>query len=152
MNDQYPIDQVRRQLHERFPECIAKRGGKKRPLKLGIVADILKAMPSTDPILLELALDDYTTGIEYLKAVLEGAQRVDLQGRGSGYVTRLEANAAMETLQKHAIPNMQANAIAHYRRQRDLSLSLLRECAKIPGLVNEPELLGQITHFLARFK
>ena len=76
-------------LKATFPESI----GKTLPLKVGIFEDI-KAFTSDDkPALIwcRRALRLHTARFSYLRGLTDGAERFDLNGKPSGFVTEREA-------------------------------------------------------------
>jgi len=75
-------------LAARFPECFAVPDTRRRPLKVGIDADILAALSGTirrTELIRALAM--YCCSDGYLERVLTGAWRVDLEGKPAGVVT-----------------------------------------------------------------
>jgi ProP effector len=82
-------------LAERFPACFAVNPSYRRPLKLGIHVDILAQLSNTiEPRDLSAALRIYTANVKYLKALVTGADRVDLNGMPAGMVTAEHADIA----------------------------------------------------------
>jgi ProP effector len=68
-------------LAERFPACFAVNPKYRQPLKLGIHVDILTQLSDTiAPRDLSAALRIYVSNSKYLKALVAGADRVDLNG------------------------------------------------------------------------
>jgi hypothetical protein len=82
---------VRRTLVKRFPRCFCVFGKPKRPLKIGIFADITERAPDIDRHDLINAMADYCGGGSYHAACVEGAERVDLDGNVTGIVNKSEA-------------------------------------------------------------
>lgn len=85
------VKPMRAEFHRVFPKIFTREGdikAVKRPLKIGIHLDLFEAFPSKDQKLIRLALHDYVQGKKYLKACFDGAERVDLQGKVTGFVTR----------------------------------------------------------------
>jgi sRNA-binding protein len=75
-------------LAARFPECFAVPDTRRRPLKVGIDADLLAALSgSIRRTELVRALAMYCSSDGYLERVLTGAWRVDLEGKPAGVVT-----------------------------------------------------------------
>jgi ProP effector len=68
-----------------------------RPVKLGIRDDLYGRSPLSHR-LIAAALRAYCSSVQYLKASLEGAVRVDLAGEPAGTVTAGEANHARDEL------------------------------------------------------
>jgi ProP effector len=82
-------------LAERFPACFAVNPSYRRPLKVGIHVDILAQLSDTiSPRDLSAALRIYVSNIKYLKALVAGADRVDLNGMPAGTVTAEHADIA----------------------------------------------------------
>jgi sRNA-binding protein len=75
-------------LAARFPECFAVPDTSRRPVKVGIDADILAALSGTiRRTELIRALGMYCSSDGYLERLLTGAWRVDLEGKPAGVVT-----------------------------------------------------------------
>jgi ProP effector len=75
-------------LAARFPKCFAVPDTRRRPLKVGIDADLLAALSGTirrTELIRALAM--YCSSEGYLERVLTGAWRVDLEGKPAGVVT-----------------------------------------------------------------
>ena len=83
-------------LAERFPACFAVNPSYRRPLKLGIHVDILAEFGADmiAPRDLSAALCICTSSPRYLKALVAGADRVDLNGMPAGKVTAEHADVA----------------------------------------------------------
>jgi hypothetical protein len=78
---------TRKVLAKRFPKCFQGFGKPKLPLKIGIHEEIFAAAPELPRRSVLYALADYVGGYSYLKAHIEGATRVDLNGEAAGVVT-----------------------------------------------------------------
>jgi ProP effector len=76
---------MRRELVLKFPECF-KGYGVKRPLKIKIHEDILVACPGFDRRTLSDALRSYVSRGGYREGLIEGATRIDLEGKPAGVV------------------------------------------------------------------
>lgn len=88
-------------LRRQFPKCFMPFGEPKKPLKIGIFDDILAIYGGSYKgfrYLLEGALRDYVHGETYLRAMVAGAIRVDLEGNVAGNVTEKAATLAAERL------------------------------------------------------
>ena len=75
-------------LAARFPKCFAVPDTRRRPLKVGIDADLLAALGNNIPrtqVIRALAM--YCSSNGYLERVLTGAWRIDLEGEPAGVVT-----------------------------------------------------------------
>jgi ProP effector len=82
-------------LAERFPACFAFNPSYRQPLKLGIHVDILARLGDTiAPRDLSAALRIYVSTNKYLKVLVAGADRVDLNGMPAGTVTAEHADIA----------------------------------------------------------
>ena len=89
----------RRALARAFPACFNRPKSKapKRPLKVGITADIIaRGVTGEDGLPLsrnriERAVRDYCFGTKYDAALIPGAVRVDLDGNPAGAVTSAQA-------------------------------------------------------------
>lgn len=84
------VAQVRQALHITYPKCFSAKGQQKRPLKIGIHKDLLAdgrdKMPGLSARLIRAGLRDYVSGPLYLRNMLSGAVRIDLDGNPSGIV------------------------------------------------------------------
>lgn len=87
-------------LVERFPRCFMPKSGKKLPLKVGIYHDLRAVVTDIPARRLNAALHDYTAGRTYLRALVGGAHRVDLDGFPAGIVSSDEASAARERMRQ----------------------------------------------------
>jgi sRNA-binding protein len=88
------IDETLACLAGFFPNCfVAEAHRPHRPLKIGIGRD-LKACCSLDRRQRQATLQFYVTRLNYLKACIAGAVRVDLDGNPAGLVTEAEAKFA----------------------------------------------------------
>lgn len=87
-------------LVERFPRCFMPKGERKVPIKIGIYHDLRTAASDISSRKIHRALQDYTTGRTYRRAMIAGAARLDLDGWPVGIVTTDEAEDARERLLK----------------------------------------------------
>lgn len=94
------VRETRKLLVEAFPAAFRHRGAEKIPLKVSIDKDILAAMPEMSGTRLRKALHDYTRGPTYLRNLVEGADRHNLDGSVAGKVTAREAAHAAYRLAK----------------------------------------------------
>ena len=83
-------------LVERFPTCFAKP----TPLKVNIHRDIWAVAQDLDRHDVINALGLYCTSDSYKAVLVEGAARVDLEGRPSGEVTKDHVKRGIKQLQK----------------------------------------------------
>ena len=89
------IDTALARLAEAFPQTfVLEKHRPHRPLKVGIAADIPARCPALDRRELGVALGAYTRRVMYLKGLVAGAARVDLDGNPAGEVTARDAECA----------------------------------------------------------
>jgi ProP effector len=82
-------------LAERFPACFAVNPKYRQPNQLGVHHDILAQLSDTiAPRDLSAALRIYVSNGKYLRALVAGADRVDLDGMPAGTVTAEHADIA----------------------------------------------------------
>jgi sRNA-binding protein len=82
-------------LAEAHPQCFAVYEARRRPLKVGIHNDLLdKLAGAMSAQEIGLALRFYTGNAAYLRRMLAGAWRYDLDGKPAGSITAEEAQAA----------------------------------------------------------
>lgn len=96
--NRHDAERTRAVLVERWPRCFKPKGAPKLPLKVGIVDDIQREMPEIGYRRLLHALTDYTGGATYLRAIVVGGERIDLNGEPAGIVTRSDADHALARL------------------------------------------------------
>jgi ProP effector len=95
-------------LAERFPKCFAVFEQRRLPLKIGIHKDILTRLDGAlTPSELIAALRAYVSNGTYRRRLLEGAERIDLDGNPSGVVT---ATQEVDARSKIAAANGRAAA------------------------------------------
>jgi ProP effector len=74
-------------LAEAFPQTfMLERSRPHRPLKIGIAADLQARYPALEWRVLKVALAAYTGRIMYLRGLVAGAARIDLDGNVCGEV------------------------------------------------------------------
>lgn len=79
---------AREQLAKRFPAAFMRKGEpEKKPLKIGIEKDLLAAVKDIPRKVLKRVISDYRSGPKYTKAMISGAQRIDLDGNPAGNVS-----------------------------------------------------------------
>lgn len=82
-----------------FPACFKPRDVRGRPaVAIGIHGDILERRPDLDLARVRKALWAYVTGLDYLRGMIPGAPRVDLDGSVTQFVTEQEATNAKRRL------------------------------------------------------
>ena len=91
------VTEVIAYLAEAFPKCFAVYGLRRRPLKIGVAADITPLIPFAEDDL-KAALRYYTRSESYLRACMEGVDRIDLEGDTVGVVTAQQAAHALKVL------------------------------------------------------
>jgi ProP effector len=92
------IANMRRDLFLRFPAAFKGWSSPKPPLKVGIFADILERAPDLDVRVLKHVMASYFHS-NYYTFIVEGSERVDLDGKPCGVVTAEEARHAAQMLQ-----------------------------------------------------
>jgi ProP effector len=95
------IDVALARLTEAFPQTfVLEKYRPHRPLKVGIAADIPARCPAVERRVLSVALGVYARRVMYLKGMVAGAARVDLDGKACGEVTARDAEYAAAKLAK----------------------------------------------------
>jgi hypothetical protein len=79
--------QTHLELVRRFPACFMPRGEPMKPLAMGIDAQLFEACPDIDRHALMFFLGEYTSAADYHRAMIVGAERVDLSGAPVSAVT-----------------------------------------------------------------
>jgi ProP effector len=79
-------------LYEKYPLTFFIHHKRRRPLKVGIGHDLTAALG--DRKLISAALRKYVSNKGYLKAIVEGAPRIDLDGEPVGVVSEADAKNA----------------------------------------------------------
>ena len=99
--DRRAVAAMHRQLMDRFPHAFPHDYDAIRPLKVGILADVIERMPDLDPVLLRRALANHTRRDGYLLALIHGRgdRRYDLDGQPVGSVTPEERAEALRLLE-----------------------------------------------------
>ena len=93
------IDTALALLTEAFPQTfVLEKYRPHRPLKVGIAADIPARCPAVERRVLSAALSAYARRVMYLRALVAGAARVDLDGNPAGEVTAGDAEYAAAKL------------------------------------------------------
>jgi len=86
------IDVALARLTEAFPQTfVLEKYRPHRPLKVGIAADIPARCPAVERRVLSAALRVYARRMMYLRGLVAGAARVDLDGNACGEVTTRDA-------------------------------------------------------------
>ncbi len=87
-------------LKKELPQCF-KRGDEKLPLAVGILESVLKHFENDmrfDSLTLKKAIALYCKGTKYLSAVIEGAPRIDMNGKTVSRVEKIEEEYAFKIL------------------------------------------------------
>ena len=93
------IDAALARLAEAFPQTfVLEKYRPHWPLKVGIAADIPARCPAVERRVLSVALSAYARRVMYLKGLVAGATRVDLDGNPAGEVTARDAEYAAAKL------------------------------------------------------
>ena len=86
------IDAALARLAEAFPQTfVLEKYRPHRPLKVGIAVAIPARCPALEWRVLKVALTAYTGRVMYLRGLVEGAARLDLDGNPAGEVTARDA-------------------------------------------------------------
>lgn len=105
------------QLVELFPRCLFDWGYQRRPLKIGIFDDLLPLVPfAADD--LKAALRRYTRADGYLRACVEGADRIDLEGNATGTVDAKHVAHAQKILAERELWRAKRNAAKQERQPK----------------------------------
>ncbi|MCM2307984.1 MAG: ProQ/FINO family protein [Sulfuritalea sp.] len=92
-----------------------------KPLALGIHKAVIERMPEVETAQLRLAMRSHTASTRYLKALLAGKERFDLDGKPAGEVTEEQREVANTTLRerfKKAADRRKAEEQAQKEAQR----------------------------------
>jgi ProP effector len=92
------ITEVIDALVERFPRAFFADPSQTKPLAVGVKEKILQQMSTLAPKTVADALRRYAGSPDYLKATIEGAARMDLDGQAAGVVTKGQAEHAQRRL------------------------------------------------------
>jgi ProP effector len=91
-------------LAELVPPVFRLHGSPRRPLKIGIEIDIIRAVRGAmTPREVTDAVRLYTNSAAYLRRLRRGAVRIDLAGNPAGFVTEQEEARATETLARRLL-------------------------------------------------
>jgi ProP effector len=106
------IDATLARLAEAFPQTfVLEKYRPHWPLKVGIAAAIPARCPALEWRVLKMALTAYTGRVMYLRGLVEGAARLDLDGNPAGEVTAGDAEYAAAKLAK-ILASREAAAVA----------------------------------------
>jgi len=91
-----------------FPKAFFIWGTDPKPLKIGIYLDIRRQMPLIGARKLFMTLERYTKTRRYLESLIEGTERVDIDGNPSGIVEASHQDCAKALLaERTAAPKPQ---------------------------------------------
>jgi ProP effector len=85
-------------LVELFPACFASADHDRKPLAIGIRDRLFERATGLSKTMMRKALAGYADGAGYLRALTEGAIRIDLDGNPAGVVTPRQAEFAAQRL------------------------------------------------------
>src|SRR5262249_52191456 len=126
MND----DQILELLCERFPRTFMRDPAGRVPLKRGIDRDLVVRLDGlSSRTALKRVLGSYTACAEYRARLLEGAVRIDLDGKPAGAVTAGEAAYALAPKPAKTKPASSTSPAPPPKSKR-LSLDDLRRAAR----------------------
>jgi ProP effector len=95
----HDIDAALARLAEAFPQTfVVEKYRPHWPLKVGIASAISARCPALEWRVLKMALTAYTGRVMYLRGLVAGAARVDLDGKAAGEVTVRDAEYAATKL------------------------------------------------------
>jgi sRNA-binding protein len=101
------IDAALARLAEAFPQTLVLEKYRPHwPLKVGIAAAIPARCRAIERRVLKMALTAYTGRVMYLRGLVEGAARLDLDGNPAGEVTARDAEYAAAKLAKTLAPRL----------------------------------------------
>ena len=97
-----------------------------QPLAIGIHKSLMERFPDLDKGQVRTAMHFHTGTMRYLKAIVEGAPRFDLDGNASGAVTAEQQDQAAATLRerfKRGAERRRAEQEAQQRQEKLLKLA-----------------------------
>jgi sRNA-binding protein len=94
----YTPQGMRKHLVKAYPATFKDKGQIKLPLKIGIHFDIQARAPWLTMEEIKAGLKDYTDGPKYLERCVQGAWRIDLDGRAVSMVTARQQQHSAERL------------------------------------------------------
>jgi sRNA-binding protein len=119
-------------LADRFPAAFFMFEGRRRPLKIGIAADICEAVPEINKEHLQWALARYCMSPGYLRSLTSGAVRVGLAGDAAGTVTDEAAAKAVGMLAQVVTARRKRTA----KPEREPVKVVSRETKPVVGVVS----------------
>jgi ProP effector len=132
------LDAAEQMLCDRFPKTFVRFQRERRPLKVGMFAELVARLDgAVAPRTLHAVMRRYTSNIGYLHSIRRGRDRVDLDGNIAGTTSAADRQNATERLmqirlekEKRAAlprPKMPAPPFAPVKRD---GLGALREAAR----------------------
>jgi ProP effector len=117
-------------LAERWPKCFSVYERRRRPLKIGIHRDVIAALgDAVTAIELSSALGVYCANASYLRSMVPGTIRIDLDGNPAGAVTEDEAVGARGRLAAYSAKRAKQEPPAAPAKAARLSLDDLKAAA-----------------------
>lgn len=98
-----------------------------KPLAIGIHKGLLERMPELDKAQLRVAMRTHTASTAYLKGIVEGASRLDLDGNPAGTVTAEHQELAVKTLRERLKKAAERRKAEQEEKQRQEKLAKLAE-------------------------
>lgn len=95
---------IKETLSQKWPHCFKGY----RPLKIDIEVDVITSLPELNARLLCAVVYEHRHSIDYLLALVEGASRIDLDGKTCSRVSRRQAEAADRQRQQKLLALMRA--------------------------------------------
>jgi len=90
-----------------------------QPLAIGIHKQLLERIPDLDKNKMRVALHSHTASTRYLKALTEGAPRLDLDGQPAGVVTAEQQEVAVQTLRDRVKQSKERQKAAEAQRKAE---------------------------------
>jgi ProP effector len=111
----------------RYPQTfVLEKYRPHRPLKVGIAVDIMERCPELDRRKLGVGLAAYTRRVMYLKGIVAGAARVDLDGNACGEVSAGDAeHAADAAVAAKGVERIAKQAVATVTAAAPLAVKVL---------------------------
>lgn len=129
-------EEMRKLLVEKFPACFAPKGAQKRPLKIGIMEDLVAAFPDVPRSKIGTGLYDYTSGPTYIGNLKAGAERIDLDGNPVGIVTEDEEKSAAHRMLWFAADRKRIEAMKSLRTVLGELITAAEFALETPGMIN----------------
>lgn len=129
-----------RWLREQFPNTFQQEP---RPIKIGIHEDIFNLNIEGSPAKrwIRPALTFYVNSPSYLRVLIEGTPRVDLNGEIVGIVNEREEQRAKEIIKQNKEKNL--SFVKALRKQKRLEKTLKPEYSLMLDKINTTEIISQ---------